>query len=231
MSVGPKAGLTAALERSDAAARLRETIEAREGGGTQGDLLSAEDGAEEATEPGLLPVPGIARRGPGRRPGSLNKRTLASAEYLMRRYGDPVEGLLSLGMGDVAELAVAVIEIAARTGIPRGDLTVMDLLVFKRQCMEASLPYVRARLAPVDDKGQVAVPRITIAATAGYAERVEHAGLGAAGDPPRRHAELRSRFEKAQYSQGDSVDRVERSHDVMSHEDSQVIDIIEETGG
>ena len=75
----------------------------------------------------------IERRGPGRPKGSRNKRTVATAEYLLARYRNPVEGLLQMGM-------VGVEELSKRLGC-----TPFEAWQEIRLCLGAAAPYVVQR--------------------------------------------------------------------------------------
>ena len=95
----------------------------------------------------------------------------------MGRYGDPLEGLFAMGTGDLAHTHRMLKAAAAATGLPIGPVDVMGLLVFKRQCLEAVMPFVHARLAPTDDKGDPVVPILALGTVRpGAAEAVARGG-------------------------------------------------------
>lgn len=177
MKPGVKAGIDAAGGRD----AVRGAADEREAAQGEQLALLAED---NAALDGLLPLapPPVERRGAGRPPGARNRRTQALAAYYLGRYGDPLEGLLAMGTGDLAHTHRKLAEAAVATGLPiggqdAGALTVMGLLQFKRQCLEAALPYLHAKLAPTDDKGEPVVPILALATVRpGAAERVAQGG-------------------------------------------------------
>ena len=82
-----------------------------------------------------------------------------------------------MGTGDLAHTHRMLKAAAAATGLPIGPVDVMGLLVFKRQCLEAVMPFVHARLAPTDDKGDPVVPILALGTVRpGAAEAVARGG-------------------------------------------------------
>lgn len=193
MTTGPKAVL-GAVDAPHARARGEGAGE----GAAQGALDLAAEGANPCaatvSEPSQAELAlgeeadrqaPLVARGPGRPPGARNRRTRELAEFFVRRYGDPLAGCLALAGGSLVETAKAIMQakadlqalgIAARVG--DGSLDLMALLALKQRAAEAALPYIHARLAPTDDKGNVALPILNI----GVGVAV---GPGAAGAPQR----------------------------------------------
>jgi hypothetical protein len=116
------------------------------------------------------------RSGPGRPAGARNKRTQALAAYYLGRYGDPLEGLLSLGTGDLRHTLAELRALSREAGLELGVDTVMGLLAFKRQCLEAALPYLHAKLAPTTAEGEAVVPVLAIGTLKLDADQVARAG-------------------------------------------------------
>ncbi len=67
-----------------------------------------------------------------------------------------------MGSGDLAHTHAALAAASKATGLAVGDMTVMDLLRFKRDCLESALPYLHAKLAPTDDRGDPVVPILAL---------------------------------------------------------------------
>lgn len=179
-----KPGVKASLDAAGGAAAVREAEEARRAAeGEQLALLAEENDRLDELLP-LAPPP--AKRGPGRPPGARNKRTQQLASYYIGRYGDPLEALLAMGTGDLTHTLQALAETSLATGLPLGGggfgaaakgLTVMELLAFKQRCLETVLPYLHARLAPTDDKGDPVVPILALGTVRpGAAEAVARGG-------------------------------------------------------
>ncbi|GJE06362.1 hypothetical protein AOPFMNJM_1678 [Methylobacterium jeotgali] len=177
-----KPGVKASIDAAGGAAAVREAAEVRQAAeGEQLALLAEENDRLDELLP-LAPPP--ARRGPGRPPGARNKRTQQLASYYLGRYGDPLEALLAMGTGDLTHTHRALADAARATGLPlhgggeKGKvMTVMDLLVFKQRCLETVLPYLHARLAPTDDKGDPVVPILALGTVRpGAAEAVAKGG-------------------------------------------------------
>jgi hypothetical protein len=159
-----KDGIKAALVATDAGGKAREAAELRASSATQAELFGGDDAELDARMP-IAPPP--APRGVGRPPGSRNRRTEQVAAYLVSRYGDPLEGLLSIAMRPTGELIREMARIATETGVKIDSAvgpgtTVMAALQMQRAAMEAALPYIHAKRAPEDDKGNVVTPVLNI---------------------------------------------------------------------
>ena len=99
--------------------------------------------------------------GKGTRAGRPNKRTAAVAAYIQRGIGDPLVELSRLAMCDLRELAKELKAIC-REVLIKDDITAMELLRFKRDMLNASLPYVHAKRAAEDDAGEAVRPTLTV---------------------------------------------------------------------
>jgi hypothetical protein len=168
MSTGPKAG----LEAAGGTHAVREAAEIRqaEAEGEQLDLIEAE--RLDAQLP--IAPSDAARKGPGRPKGAKNKRTEALAAYYMRRHGDPLEALLVMGMGSIEhtarEMHGAVQALKAdgvkiahdAKGREMSGIDINELVKLKMRCLEAALPYLHARRAPIDGDGEAVVPVLNI---------------------------------------------------------------------
>jgi hypothetical protein len=152
---------------------------------SQLDLLAADNAELDAKLP-LGPPP--APRGAGRPPGARNKRTQQLAAYYLGRYGDPLEGLLSLATGDLRHTVAQLRALSAETGLAihvekvdgelvRCEPTLLSLLEFKRDALEAVLPYLHAKLAPTNDKGEAVVPILALGSLRDDAEAMARAGV------------------------------------------------------
>jgi hypothetical protein len=83
-------------------------------------------------------------RGPGRPPGSRNKRTEKTVAFLMSRYRDPRAVLLEIAQANVGDLAALL------------GCSLFEAAQEKRLCAIGVLPYVQARITPeVIDNRQV----------------------------------------------------------------------------
>ena len=99
---------------------------------------------------------GAVARGPGRPAGSRNKTTAAWSEYLLGRYGSPVERALKLGLARPADFLrwlQAEQDELARTGravalLPVGA-TLLDVVKLQAQLLDGAAPYVHGKM-PVD---------------------------------------------------------------------------------
>lgn len=166
MSTGPKA----AFEAVGGAQAVVAAADAREDG-AQLDMLAESDRLDEQ-----LPIApsDAAKRGPGRPAGARNKRTEALASYYLRRHGDPLEALLTLGMGSIehtaVEFAKAIDALKARgvkiavdaKGRELSGVDLNELVKVKVRALEAALPYLHARRAPVDGDGETVLPVLNI---------------------------------------------------------------------
>lgn len=123
MSDGPKAGITAAL------------------------AVTGPGEPPAAPEQLALPVaapPAEAARGPGRPPGAKNRRTVEWVEYLVGKYGSPLEGLLKEATAELRELARDL------------GMSTEDAAKHRKDCMIAALPYIHQKLPlAIDVKGKV----------------------------------------------------------------------------
>lgn len=87
---------------------------------------------------GLINVPErtveqIRRQGPGRPPGSRNKRTQEWADYLLSRYESPLEVLVQIATSRVEAICI-------RTGCTR-----FEALQEKRLAAIAALPFIHSK--------------------------------------------------------------------------------------
>ncbi len=164
-----KDGIKAALVATDAGAKAREAADLRASNATQAELFGADDVALDAQ----LPIAPPAPRGAGRPPGSRNRRTEQVAAYLVSRYGDPLEGLMVLAMGRIEDTAIAMsraVEAMRAAGVRLAHdakgrevgIDVNELVKLKKAAAEAALPYIHAKRAPEDGKGDVVTPVLNI---------------------------------------------------------------------
>jgi len=100
---------------------------------------------EEAQQFGLFGVPeteaGRAklvsyRRGPGRPPGSRNRRTERTVAFLLSRHRDPREILMEIAEANVADLSALL------------GCSLFEAMQEKRLAAIGVLPYVAARITP-----------------------------------------------------------------------------------
>jgi len=165
-----KDGIKAALAATNAAELARQNAETRASNATQAELFGASDIALDAQLP-IAPAPGP--RSAGRPSGSRNRLTEAVAAYLVGRYGDPLEGLMAIGMGRLehtaAELGRAMeamraggVKLAVDAKGREVGIDVNELAKLKKACLEAALPYIHAKRAPEDDKGNPVLPVLNI---------------------------------------------------------------------
>lgn len=105
------------------------------GGGlpAESEQLGLLDPLAPAGEPPAASIEGQLRQGPGRRPGSRNRRTQEIVDYLMAKYPMPLEGLLRIASMSIDEL--------------RGELkcTAFEAGQERRLAMIAALPYLNQR--------------------------------------------------------------------------------------
>lgn len=143
--------------------------------GDQAALTLALEQAElddEAEQLGLFGVPAtpegqaraIVKRGPGRPPGSRNKRTERTVAFLLARHRDPREVLLEIAEANIADLAALV------------GCSVFEALQEKRIAAAAVLPYLAQRMPLAVDVTQRQVVYLTI--NDGQAELASDAGAG-----------------------------------------------------
>lgn len=120
-----KAGLKTAVEmlldaRPDVAARAAEQLSLLPTPAAAADLAADDEGAR--------------RSGPGRPPGSRNRRTEEWVEYLLRRYSSPLIGLFETFSRPVEQLAAEL------------GCTKLEAFKEQRAALEAALPYVHQKL-------------------------------------------------------------------------------------
>lgn len=203
-----KDGIKAALVATDAGAKAREAADLRASSATQAELFGADD--DQAAGDARLPMPprDPARNGPGRPAGARGRRTEAVATYLVSRFGDPLEGLMSMAMKPTGQLIDEVKAIAKAHGVKAGDVSVMEALRFQRGALEALLPYIHAKRAPEDGKGDVVTPVLNI----GRFDQAPGMSKGLS-------AEDFIDVTPAKQNQGVSGDQDEGSHDDGSHDE------------
>lgn len=171
MTTGPKAAFDAVggthAVRAAAETRVAEA-------GVQVDLFASPEEAARLDEQLPIAPSAAAKRGPGRPSGAKNKRTEALAGYYLRRHGDPLEALLTLGMGSLEHTAVefgsAIAALKARgirlavdaKGRELSGIDIAEVMKLKVRALEAALPYLHARRAPVDSDGNDVVPVLNI---------------------------------------------------------------------
>lgn len=90
---------------------------------------------EAQTESGQAKV-GHFRRGPGRQPGSRNRRTEKTVAFLLSRHRDPRQVLMEIAEASVGDLAALL------------NCTLLEAMGEKRLAAAAVLPFVAARLTP-----------------------------------------------------------------------------------
>lgn len=126
---GTKVALRATLRRDAEAERLEAE--------RQPSLLPDDDGGSEAAVP-LVP----ARRGPGRPPGSQNKRTAEFVDYLRAQYRSPLQVMAEIWSRPAPQLAAEL------------GCSVLEAFQEQRRAAEASLPYwEQKRPMPVELNG------------------------------------------------------------------------------
>lgn len=173
-------GISRAVAEAGAGDQVRQALAEPE----TGDLFATPAGP--AGDEALPVAPSAAKRGRGRPPGARNRRTTEVAAYLVARHGDPLEGLLAIGMGSLAdtarELWRAIQELEAegvKFALKKDQALGIDLgevMKLKAKCLEAALPYIHARRAPTDEKGESVVPVLNLNLPAG-----QGGALGTAG--------------------------------------------------
>jgi hypothetical protein len=91
-------------------------------------------------------------RGPGRPPGSINRRTKDFADYLLKRYADPREVLAVMYSRTPAQFA-------AEIGIKKPSAEqLIEIIRLQKSCAEAVAPYVASKMpvaVEVSSKGIV----------------------------------------------------------------------------
>ncbi|MFN8988756.1 MAG: hypothetical protein ACK52I_16680 [Pseudomonadota bacterium] len=112
----------------------------------------------------------------GGRAGRPNRRTAEMAGFIQRRIGDPLLEMARLAMCDPLELAremnrmqreldIELMEEAA-SGQWKYErpapFSIREAMEFRNECRAAILPYVHAKRAAEDDKGEAIKPEIRI---------------------------------------------------------------------
>ena len=90
------------------------------------------------------------RRPRGRPAGQRNVRVQRTADYLLARYRDPLEGLVAMAAMGVDELASAL------------GCTKLEAFGEKRQCATAAIPYLHSRM-PIAVNVSVDLPMLVMA--------------------------------------------------------------------
>lgn len=159
----------------------------------------AQDPAQPAAERGgqlpLLPEPSqaegdallpiapaaiskAAATGKGGRPlGARNRRTDLVAQYVVDRYGDPLEAHMAVGMMPLKDLVTLLRSAASDVGLKLG-MSLGDIVRFQKDCRDAALPYIHAKRAPEDQKGEPVAPTIGMVRTTVVAGAAHFHGAG-----------------------------------------------------
>lgn len=128
-------------------------------GASAGDLVPGDElGLDD-----LLPmaIPETARRGAGRPAGARNIRTELTARAAIGRYGDPLMATVALGNMPLDALVTWLRTTASDCGMRVGkDVGVFDLLKFQEECRRNALPYLHAKRASTDEKGDPVPPTV-----------------------------------------------------------------------
>lgn len=98
-----------------------------------GEQLGLLDPIAPAGEPPRASIEGQLRQGPGRRPGSRNRRTQEMVDYLLSKYPIPLEGLLRIASMSIDEIRAELKCDALEAGQER------------RLALIAALPYIHQR--------------------------------------------------------------------------------------
>lgn len=119
---------------------------------TQLDLLREEDGSLPRD---ALRVVRRATSGPGRKPGSQNKRTQDLARYIMAKHGDPLDALAEIAFMPPDVLFETMLLAQGGRQIKNKPLTGKDAMAVKMGALEDVLPYVHGKQPlQVDVKGR-----------------------------------------------------------------------------
>lgn len=133
-----KAGIAAALESLGATAEPSEL-----GEGEQLELLPS--------LPAAVTIGGAAvPRGAGRPPGARNRSTEAWRQYLLQRFGSPLEALLQVATSPIDELA-------REMGLKRGAAFRIQV-----DALEAALPYLHQKLPQAVELGLTDAPVLNL---------------------------------------------------------------------
>ena len=224
MRDGSKAGVAAAIDLAGGRDSLREAEDARAlAAGVQLPLLDDEV-ALEARMP-LREPPGASGPKGGRPKGARNRSTRAVSEYLLERYGCPVEGALRVAMrplGDLVAELVAIQRANPSVKLLSKGQSLLDIARFQQACREAAAPYVRQRqpmAVEIDQRAQ----RVLIIGqpTAPQLDQVES-----------RFSLSRDMLVKAVQDQRVNASGADgagaKSHETASHDDVQDAEIVEQ---
>lgn len=137
---GSKQGVAAAMVAIGDEAKQAARLAAQQ---QQAELFAAEDARLDAN----LPVKPRGAGGVGRPKGSQNRKTAVVADYYLRRHGDPVEALLVMGLGSIADLVRELDEVAKLfPGRFTAPTDLVEILKFKKACLAEAAPFVRSRM-------------------------------------------------------------------------------------
>lgn len=183
------------------------------GAGGQLPLLP---GQTDRDRDALMPLPEAAvsraaPKGTGRPLGARNRRTDLMAQYLVDRYGDPLEGHVALGMMDLRTLVRELKIISSDCGI-KLELSVGALLNLQARLRAEALPFIHAKRAQETAQGDPVLPMIGI----GRADNVHVHGAVPAG------VSIEDRLDAMKEIEGNQIDSEvppEKSHGGKSHDD------------
>lgn len=127
--------------------------------GNGGSRLAPVPADDDARLDGLLPlgISPLASRGVGRPKGAQNKRSKTVADYVVKRFGDPLEAAASVAGRPLADLVEDLRKIASDKGTKLGA-TVMDIARWQQEIRRDMLPYIHAKRAPVGADGEPVEP-------------------------------------------------------------------------
>lgn len=113
--------------------------------------------------------PILKARPMGGRAGRPNRRTAEMAGFIQRTMGDPLHELARYAFCDPLQLIREMQAAQEKAGGLKDKegralpvMTVNEALAFKKQCLDAIMPYVHAKRASEDDRGDAVRPEITI---------------------------------------------------------------------
>lgn len=132
----------------------------------ESEQLALLPGEDDAARDRLLPIAEAANRKPaptgaGRPLGARNRRTDLMAEYLIGRYGDPLEAHVSLGTMPLRDLVPTLRAAASDLGLKLG-MSIGDILRMQAELRRDALPYLHAKRAPETVAGEAVTPIIGI---------------------------------------------------------------------
>lgn len=191
----------------------REVQPAPAKGGSRAAPVPVDD---DARLDGLLPlgISPLTQKGAGRPKGARNKRSETMADYIVRRYGDPLEASASIAALSPRELIQELRAIASDCGTKLGA-SVMEIIRWQQDIRRDVLPYVHAKRAPVGADGETVEPPTFHfhgwqGPTAGHPEGAKPRSVEDIVDvtPNPRHEE----------NQGVSDDESSGSHGARSHD-------------